>query len=239
MLVGLLRLRPDDRVHRGVERAAELGALTFEAALFRRLEPRVVGAARDRLDLAAERRDPPAVDHVRRHDLEIDHGAGRDVQRPDRAGLVRRVRVVELPVELVALDRDVDRVGRGGRGGDAGQLVEDEARDDGEDHDRECGPDQLEPRVPVNLRSLDLAAAAAAPVLPDEDDEQRLDEDEDGRREAEDEEVGVSDVRRVRGGGRDRSEAAVPGCSDASRRKREQHGENEGRQPAAQPEGIL
>ena len=236
MPVGPLRPGLDGREHRGVEDAAELGALAVVAAGLRRLEPGVVDPARDRLDLAAERRDPPAVDHVGRHDLEVDDGARRHVQRLDRP---RAVRVVELPVVLVALDGDVDRVGRGRRGADVRELVEDEAGDDREDHDREHRPDQLEPRVPVHLRALDRARAAAAPVLDDEDDEQRLDEDEDGRREAEDEPVGVLDVGCVRRGRRDRAEAAVSGCSDACRRERDQHGENEGRQLAAHPPGIL
>ena len=57
----------------------------------------------------------------------------------------------------MALDRDVDRVGGGRSGRDVRELVEDEARDDREDHDRAGRPHQLEPRVPVHLRAFDRA----------------------------------------------------------------------------------
>ena len=87
--------------------------------------------------------------------------------------------------------------------------------------------------------ALDRARTAAAPVLQDEDDEQRLDEDEDRRREAEDEVVGALDMGRVRRRRRDRREAAVRSCGDACRRERDKHGENDGRQLATHPPGIL
>src|SRR3954469_1096052 len=222
------------RGHRGVEGTAELGALALIAARIR-LEPGVVRPAGDRLDLAAECRDPPAVDHVRRDDLEVDDRAGGDVERPDRA---RAVRIVVLPVVLVAFDRDVDRVGRGRRGVDVRQLVEDEAGNDREDHDREDRPDQLETGVPVDLRPLDRARASAAPVLPDEDHEQRLDEQEDRCGEAEDEVVRVPDVNRVRRGRVYGCESAVPSCSNAGRREREQYGEDERRQLTAHARAL-
>src|SRR5204863_3428327 len=116
--VGPLRVGLDSRAHGSVEYAAELSTLAVVAPGRVRPEPEVVDPARDRLDLAAERRDPPAVDDVRRHDLEVYDRAHGDVERPDRTRLVRGVGVVELPVVLVALDRDVDRLGRGRRGAD-------------------------------------------------------------------------------------------------------------------------
>src|SRR5439155_26778275 len=95
-----LRLGEDRRGHRRVEDAAELGALTLEAASLLRLEPDVVPPARNGLDLPAEGRDPPAVDHVWRDDGQVDDPVDRGVQGPDRP---RSIRVVELPVVLVAL----------------------------------------------------------------------------------------------------------------------------------------
>src|SRR5438067_1616503 len=107
VLVRLLRLGHDRREHRRVIDAAELRALALVAAGLIRLEPEVVRVAWDGLNLAAERRDPPAVDDVRRDHIEIDDGTGRHVQRTDRASPSR---VVELPVVLMALDRDVNRI---------------------------------------------------------------------------------------------------------------------------------
>src|SRR5215210_4958367 len=83
---------------------AELGAHGAVLAL-RRLEPRVVRLARDRVDLAAEVRHPPAVVDVAvgRVDPLTDDGVGRRRHRVDRDGAVR---IAEEPVELVALDDD-------------------------------------------------------------------------------------------------------------------------------------
>ena len=63
LVVGVVR---DDhaRGHRRVVEAAQLRALADVRALLVGLEPGVVRDARDRLDLAAELRDPPAVDDV-------------------------------------------------------------------------------------------------------------------------------------------------------------------------------
>src|SRR5438094_3785356 len=66
--VGLVlgRARRDHtRAHRLVERAAELGALADVRAGTVGLEPGVVRLSRDRVGLAAELRDPPAVIHIR------------------------------------------------------------------------------------------------------------------------------------------------------------------------------
>src|SRR5438067_5937644 len=57
--------RDHTRAHRFVERPAELGALADVRARPIGLEPRVIRPARDRIGLAAELRDPPAVAHVR------------------------------------------------------------------------------------------------------------------------------------------------------------------------------
>ena len=150
----------DRRLHQRVLDAAELGAAR-DVRAGRRLEPGLVHRARDRVVLAAEVRHPPRVDDVvvvaddvLVHDLvgRRDHAVDRD----------RAVRIAEEPVELVALDRDRRLVGRGGlrRVGDAGQLVEDERADHGEDHDRDDRPDDLEPRRAVDLRSLGGARRA-------------------------------------------------------------------------------
>jgi hypothetical protein len=91
----------------------------------------------------------------------------------------------------------------------------------------------------VHLGALYHTRAAAAPILPDEDDEQPLDENEDRGREAEDEVVRVPGMHRIRRCRRDRGEASVPGCGGASRRKRDKHGDDDGQQLAAHPPGIL
>src|SRR3954471_11825373 len=74
------RLDDDGRLHLRVERPAELGALALVASPPLRLEPRVVDAARDRLDLALQLRDPPAVHDVRRDHPQLDLRAQRHVQ---------------------------------------------------------------------------------------------------------------------------------------------------------------
>jgi hypothetical protein len=235
-LVGLLRLDLDDGRHGGVIDAAELRALALVTAGSFRLEPDVVVASRDRLDLPAESRNPPAVDDIRRVDGEIDDPADGDMEGSDRS---RPARILELPVVLVPDDSDRDRVV--GRRGivDLRQLDEDDDADHAQDHDGNHRPDQLEARVAVHLRSFDGPGTAAGAVLPDERDEQSFDEDEDRRGEAEDDVVGRLGVARVGRFGRHGREAAVRGCGDSRRRTREQHDEHEGRQLATQPAGIL
>src|SRR5262249_25734615 len=72
-----------DGLHRGSHRRvldpAELCALSRERPRLVHLEPGVVRMAGDGVDLAAERRNPPAVDHVvgRRADVEPDRPADR------------------------------------------------------------------------------------------------------------------------------------------------------------------
>ena len=99
--------------HRGVLDSAELRALAAVDTGRLGVEPRLVRDARDRVELAAERGDPPRVDHVevRRGDLEPDGPADGRAQLVDRD---HAVRVREVPVEAVALHLHVD-AGRPGR----------------------------------------------------------------------------------------------------------------------------
>src|SRR5262249_40608713 len=138
-------------------------------------------------------------------------------------------------VVLLARDLDVD-LGRGVRLGhvlDPGQLVEDEGGDRGEDQDGPGRPHQLRARVAVDLEAVDLAAASAAPVPNDEEDERPLDEKEDERREAEDEVVRVVDPGRVRRVGRRRRETPVRGgCGSCGDERESAGGEEQEELPA-------
>src|SRR5436305_695685 len=170
LLVGLLRLHDHARLHRRVEDAAELAALAAVLPELPRAEPRVVGHARDGVELAAERGNPPAVVDVLRVDVDLHDLTGGRVQLVDRD---RAVRVRELPVELVRVDADVQRSTRGRPRRDVldpRELVEDERDDAREDHDRDRCPDQLEPRGAVDLRAFRVARPPAAPVADAEDD---------------------------------------------------------------------
>ena len=169
----------------------------------------MVRASGDRVDLAAEGRDPPAVRDVGRDDVEADDLVDRHDQAVDRD---RAARVVELPVELMRLDLHADLARARARRRhvlDPRELVEDERGDRGEDQHRADRPGQLQVRVPADLRPLDLPSAAAASEADDEDDEHDLDQHEDERGEAEDEPVGIVDAVRVRRPGRDRRDPAV------------------------------
>src|SRR4029079_11873378 len=72
----------DPREHRRVLDAAELGALAREGAELRRAEARVVDLSGDRVELAAERRHPPAVRDV----VALDLQSHRPVLRQAGAG---------------------------------------------------------------------------------------------------------------------------------------------------------
>ena len=175
------------------------------------LEPRRVHRAGDRVDLAAERRDPPGVHDVPvgRGHLELDGpplGRAEPVDRDDA------VRVAELPRELRAGHLDDEVLLAAGRGGDvldARQLREDERGDREEDHDGRDRPRELEPVGAVDLRPVRVARPVSPPVADDEHDEQHLDEQEDREDEGRDEPPALADALRVRRLGRDRREAAV------------------------------
>ena len=114
-------------VHVGVVAAAQLGALAGEDDLLltlgdrvrRDLEPGLVRVARDRVELAAELRDPPGVDDVVGGDVQ-QHG---HADRHDHVGVDEQVvlaGVAVAPHVLLAVDGDLhlralDRleVGRG------------------------------------------------------------------------------------------------------------------------------
>ena len=123
----------------------------------------------------------------------------------------------------MALDPDLLRGGRRALV-DSGHLVEDEAGDDREQHDRPCGPGELEVRVAADLRALGLARPAAAAVLDHEEDQRALDEHEDPAGDAEDQPVDVADVRGARRGGVRRRDAAVARGGHAHDHEREQRG---------------
>src|SRR3954468_13267612 len=162
--------------HRSVLDAAQLVAAGLVEA-DRRLEPRLVHLAGDRIELPAEVRHPPRVDDVgqRRADLLVDDVAGRGAHAVDRD---RTVRVRELPVELVPVDPDRRRVRRVGRRRilDPWELVEDERADRGEEDDWDHRPSHLEPRRAVHLRAFRRPFTLAAAVLDDEEDERPLDD---------------------------------------------------------------
>ena len=189
-------------------RAAELRAAAGERPLPVGLEPRLVRAAGNGVDLAAERRDPPAVDDVRRDDLErhdLVHGNDELVDGDLAAGIA-----IE-PVVLMPLDRDRDAAGGAGRGRvlDLGQLHEDEGDDDREQHHGHDRPRHLDPRVAPHLRAFALARAVSAAVADEKPDERRLDDDEHEARHEEDEDVRVVDRLRVLRGRLHRRQPAV------------------------------
>src|SRR5436190_3838900 len=198
----------DPHQHRRVLDSTELGALAAEGAEPVREEGHAVDLAGDGVELAAERGDPPAMGDVRGHDLELDLAVVRDLHPVDRD---RAVRVVELPVELVAFDPD--RLGARCRRCvlDAGDLREDERRNCGEDQDRGDRPRDLEVRMADHLWPLDLARPAGAPVLEDEEQQRRLDDHEDRARDGEDQPVDRADPAFVGIARRDRRKPAVPG----------------------------
>ena len=146
----------DRREHLGVLETAELGALAGVGPLVLRLEPCLVGDARDRVDLAAERGDPPRVDDVRVRGGHLEaHGhAGRRAHLVDRDDAVR---ILVLPVELPAghLDLELLLTRRSFRDVlDSRQLDEHEGRDEEEHDDRAGRPRELELRRAVGLRAV-------------------------------------------------------------------------------------
>src|SRR5512133_1552435 len=167
-------LREDPRLHLCVEDTAELAAAPSVDPHLISLEPRVILPARDRVELAAEGRDPPAVNDVVRVDVDADDAMDGNVHLVDRD---RARRIGELPVELVRVDPDHERAALCLRLGDVldpRQLVEDEARDRREDQHRDRRPDQLEARRAMDLRAFGIAPAPAAAVTDDEPDERAL-----------------------------------------------------------------
>ena len=196
----------DLREHRRVLEAAELGTLAAEGAELRRPESQVVGPSRNRVDLAAERGDPPAVVDVVRDDRQAHRLVERQAQVVDRD---RAVGVDELPVVLVRVDRDLHLGAARSRRAEVGDLPEDEPGDHCEQDDRAGGPGELEVRVAAHLRAFDLARAASAAVPHEEDDQGHDYEQEDRAGHGEDEPVDVADVARARRRGVGRREPAV------------------------------
>src|SRR6266550_5518704 len=121
----------------GVLVAAELAALALEGSGPVGAEPEVVRLTWERVELALQRWDPPAVVHVLRADHELDVAVRRNTHQLD---LDDAVRIDEVPVELTPLDLDDQwRAGSPRRVGavDPGQLYEHEGNDRGEDDDRD------------------------------------------------------------------------------------------------------
>ena len=204
---------------------AELRALSEEHAGPLRREPGGVDPAGDRVDLAAEGRDPPGVDDVpvRRRDLQF-HGAPLGRSQPvDRDDPVR---IAVLPGELRAGHLDNEILVARGRGRDVldlRELREHERRDREQDHHRPDRPGELEAVRAVDLGAVGITRPVAAAIAHDEQDKQHLDEQEDPEDERRDEPPALADAVGVRGLRRDRREAAVTrerrGCA------REQHDE--------------
>ncbi len=170
--------------HRCVLDPAELRALPAVDAGRGGVEPRLVDHARNGVELAPERRDPPRVDdlEVGCRDLEphvLVHRGAQAIDRDDPVG------VLEVPVVPIALHLDVDPAARRARRGhvlDVGQLQEDEAADRHEDQHRRDGPRELEVRVAVHLGAV-LAACPPAAIANDEEEQRSLNEQEDRARE--------------------------------------------------------
>src|SRR5947207_4913840 len=103
---------------------------------------------------------------------------------------------------------------------DPRQLVEDEAEDRGEDQDGNDRPDQLEPRVRMNLRAL-RAARSTAPAVTDHKPQQRaFDDDEDRSGIDGDPLVSVVDAHRVRRMRCCRCKAGIARVGDGNERQR-------------------
>jgi hypothetical protein len=167
------------------------------------------------------------VDDVRRVQAELDRAVDGQVQRVERE---RAVRIGVLPVELVRVDLDDERV-----------VVLDSAslhrRDPREGEDRESReddggnrrPDDLDPGVAVDLRALGPDGRVPAPAEADDEvDERRLHQHEDDCADREDDPVEVADglaARRLGGRG---SEAGIAGQRRADGKQCREHGERDG-----------
>ncbi len=202
-----------------------------------------IDPARDRVDLAAERRDPPRVDHVplgRRH-VQLDRPSLRDAEAVDRDDAVR---VAVLPRELRAGHLDLEVLLAGARRRDVldpGELDEDEGGDDHEQEDGERRPGELERARPVDLRAVRVARPVAAPVADDEGDQEPFDEQEDPEADERDEPEALRDPLGVRRLGRHRREAAVArtrGCGRCEQRD-ERAGRDDGLGVEPHAAGIL
>jgi hypothetical protein len=120
------------------------------------------------------------VDHVERLDGEVDRPVARDVELRRGELLARRVVVEEGPRELLADDPHVERVGLGLL--DVGQRdVRVGAEPDEEDR-RDRGPDDLQPRVAVDRRTVLELLARLHSIAPDavQDDHHHEHEDRYG-----------------------------------------------------------
>ena len=230
----LVCLRLDDRHlrrHRVVAAAAELGALALERARLGGLEPGLVLVARNGVELAAQRRDPPRVDdvvglqrqHHRRvaghHHLLEGHGLVRVLVAPqvllarhldlERLAAGRR-RLVDGRVLAARLG---DRVGAGG--GRVADVVQEDVGDDRDHgHDRAGGhgPAQLERRV---ARDLGRLAAAPRPEAEQRVEEDRPDRPDHRQADEEDDLVEVVDLLRVlRRPGLGREHVRPGGCRE-------------------------
>src|SRR6266550_160630 len=209
--------------------SAELAALALESPCAVGPELEVVRPAGDCVELALQRRDPPAVVDVLRGDVELDVTVRRD---PHPLDLDDAVGIDEVPVELAALDLDSQlSVGGAGRveAVDPGQLHEYEGDDRREDHDRNRRPDQLEARSPVDLRALERARAASVAEANHEDDQRAFDEDEDRSGDRDQEPVDVLDPRRLRRVGAARRETGrVARKGDVCENEPEEGNDDEG-----------
>ena len=239
----LVHRRRDDlhrRRHDGVEDSAELGAAPLEDAFARRLEPEHVRPPRDGVALSGELGHPPAVVDVVGDELELHRPVDRE-HEPVDGDLAVGVDV--LPVELMALYLDDELVcAVAARRLDGRRAGEDDDCDADQDDRGNGRPDDLEPRVSVDLRALgSLGLRVPAAEADDEEDERGLHGDEDDRTDGEDEPVELVDRLPARGsriGGAEAAIARILSQCDRCRPEREHRergGDDGGRAPPHGP----
>src|SRR5437868_4276261 len=154
--------------------ATQLVALPGELAHTVGGHPDVVVVAWERVPLTPQGGDPERVDDIVGLEHQVDRLADGQVQLV--GGHDVRVRVVELPPELVADYVDVHRRGRRWRLGAEDHWQRDE-QDVANDNDRPGGPQDLDDRAAVDLRRQRVTRAAT--VVDGGPDQHRLDDHPD------------------------------------------------------------
>src|SRR5579875_3321596 len=181
--------------------STELIALPVELPDLVTLQPHFVLPPRDRLDLPCKAGHPERMDNVRRLDRQRHLRPHRDMHLVCRDDA--QIGVAKLPPPLMADDRHLEHIRplRNGRG-------RCDSRDRGDsDHDqdqhRNDRPDNLEPRVTVNLRRDTVTRPAAEAQGCKE--KKPLDEDEENHRHPEDEIIQPGFAHPHRAGRRERA----------------------------------
>ena len=131
----------------------------------RRVQQHAVFATRDHVDLARERRDPEAVDHVGARRDDVHPSVHRDVN------LVRRhrtrFRVAHLPPPLMADDVDRQPSAARGRRGAAADHIQVRCREQRDQHDERNGNPEQHDHPPRDVLALAHERQPADPA-PDE-----------------------------------------------------------------------